>query len=78
MLFVVIGAWATIFYVTMLDEIEDSIDDGLDNSKLLIIDKVKEGTSLLHKTGFMESNYAIHAITPAAHSIFRLWRGTLF
>lgn len=63
MLLLVIGAWATIFYVNMLDEIQDSIDDGLENSKLLIIDKVKEDTSLLHKTDFMESNYAIHAIT---------------
>ncbi|MBT1696951.1 HAMP domain-containing histidine kinase [Fulvivirgaceae bacterium PWU4] len=63
MLLVVIGAWATIFYVNMLDEIQDSIDDGLENSKLLIIDKVKEDTILLHKTDFMESNYAIHAIT---------------
>lgn len=68
MLLLVIGAWATIFYMNMLDEIQDSIDDGLENSKLLIIDKVKEDSSLLHKIDFMESNYAIHAITEeAAH-----------
>src|SRR5688572_6651588 len=47
----------------MLDEIYDSIDDGLENSKILIINKVKSDTSLIHKTTFMESNYAIHEIS---------------
>jgi signal transduction histidine kinase len=71
MLLLVIGAWASIFYVNMLDEIQDSIDDGLENSKLLIIDKVKEDSSLLHKTDFMESNYAIHSITEEAAHDYR-------
>lgn len=60
--FFVIGVWAAIFYINMLDEIYDSIDDGLENSKILIIQKVQEDTSLIHKTDFMESNYAIHEI----------------
>lgn len=62
-LLVVVGVWAVIFYVNMLDEIYDSIDDGLENSKILIIRKVESDTSLIHKTEFMESNYAIHGIT---------------
>lgn len=62
-LLVVVGVWAVIFYINMLDEIYDSIDDGLENSKILIIRKVESDTTLIHKTEFLESNYAIHEIT---------------
>jgi signal transduction histidine kinase len=61
--FVVIGVWAFIFYINMLDEIYDSIDDGLANSKILIINKVHEDSTLIHKTDFLESNYAIREVT---------------
>lgn len=63
----VIGIWAAFFYVSMLDEIYDSIDDGLENSKILIIQKERTDSTIIHKTNFMESNYAIHEIT-AAHA----------
>lgn len=66
-LLLVIGVWALIFYVNMLDEIYDSIDDGLGNSKILIINKVHEDSTLIHKTEFLESNYAISEI-PANHA----------
>jgi signal transduction histidine kinase len=61
-LLAVVGVWAVIFYFNMLDEIYDSIDDGLENSKILIIRKVESDTTLIHKTEFLESNYAIHEI----------------
>ncbi|MCE3283482.1 MAG: histidine kinase [Chitinophagaceae bacterium] len=32
-LFLVISLWAAVFYYSMLDEIYDSIDDGLDNQR---------------------------------------------
>lgn len=70
-LLVIIGVWAVVFYVNMLDEIYDSIDDGLANSKILIIDKVKTDSSLVYKTDFMESNYAIHEIHESAALDFR-------
>jgi signal transduction histidine kinase len=63
-LLAVIGIWAVIFYVNMLDEIYDSIDDGLDNSRLLIMKKVETDTSIIHKNEFLESNYAIREIPP--------------
>lgn len=62
-LLLVIGAWAFVFYLNMLDEIYDSIDDGLENSKLLILNKVQADTSLLYKHSFQESNYAIRSIS---------------
>jgi signal transduction histidine kinase len=61
-LLLVIGVWALIFYFNMLDEIYDSIDDGLANSKILVIQKVHEDSTLIHKTDFLESNYAIREI----------------
>ncbi|WP_276371410.1 HAMP domain-containing sensor histidine kinase [Chryseolinea sp. H1M3-3] len=65
----VIGVWAIIFYVNIFDEIYDSIDDGLENSKILILEKIQTDTTLLHRKDFLESNYAIHEIsaTQAAH-----------
>jgi signal transduction histidine kinase len=54
----------------MLDEIYDSIDDGLKNSKILIIQRVKADSSLVHKTDFMESNYAFHEISAERAHIF--------
>jgi hypothetical protein len=38
-LLIIIPIWAAIFYYAMLDEIYDSIDDGLDNQKGLIVRK---------------------------------------
>ena len=67
----VIGVWAFVFYVNMLDEIYDSIDDGLGNSKILIIEKVKTDSSLIYKTDFMESNYAIREISAERAATFR-------
>ncbi|MBK6527499.1 MAG: HAMP domain-containing histidine kinase [Crocinitomicaceae bacterium] len=61
-LFFIIGVWAVIFYFTMLEEIYDSIDDGLDNYKMLIIEKAENDQSILHKSSFDESNYRIREI----------------
>jgi len=55
----IVGVWAGIFYINMLDEIYDSIDDGLSNSKLLIIQKAQTDSTLLYKKQFGESNYSI-------------------
>jgi signal transduction histidine kinase len=70
-LLAVMGVWAFIFYLNMLDEIYDSIDDGLENSKLLVINKVTSDTSLLYKTDFLESNYAIHKVDEIKARDFR-------
>lgn len=61
-LLLIIGVWATVFYFNMLDEVYDSIDDGLENYKMLIINKAGEDSSILSKTSFAESNYAISPV----------------
>ncbi|MGK6351213.1 sensor histidine kinase [Parapedobacter sp. DT-150] len=58
----ILGIWAVVFYFTMMDEVYDSIDDGLENYKLLIIKKANQDTSLLNKRHFGESNYAIRPV----------------
>jgi signal transduction histidine kinase len=68
LLLVIITIWAAVFYYAMLDEIYDSIDDGLDNQKNLVIQKAKVDTSVLSKNEFVESGYAILEI-PATRAI---------
>ncbi|MEH0157428.1 HAMP domain-containing sensor histidine kinase [Limibacter armeniacum] len=59
----IVSVWSVILYFNLLDEIYDSIDDGLDNYKLLIIRKAERDPSVLHKIEFDESNYAIQPIS---------------
>lgn len=65
---VVMGVWAFLMYLSMLDEIYDSIDDGLENYKMLIIERAGADTSILDKSDFNESNYAITpvSVSPSA------------
>lgn len=49
---IIVSLWSVIFYFNMLDEIYDSIDDGLDNYKLLIIRKAAIDTTILAKSEF--------------------------
>ncbi len=65
-LLLILGIWSVIFYINMLDEINDSIDDGLDNSKLLIIQRAASDSTLLQKSSFNESNYAIQELAKAS------------
>ena len=68
-LLLALTCWAVIFYVNMIDEVHDSIDDGLDNSKLLIIHEVQQDSLVLLQHTFAEGNYAIREIpaSRAAH-----------
>lgn len=67
-LLIALSAWAFIFYVNMIDEVHDSIDDGLDNSKLLIIHEARLDSTVLNKLHFDEGNYAIRKI-PENHAL---------
>ncbi|NJY62564.1 sensor histidine kinase [Salinimicrobium sp. CDJ15-81-2] len=59
-----LGLWALIFYFEILDEIYDSMDDGLDNQKMLVIRKAKQDSSVLKKNAFEDGNYIITPTTP--------------
>ncbi|QHL89079.1 sensor histidine kinase [Nibribacter ruber] len=64
-LLVVLTAWATIFYYNMLDEIYDSIDDGLENQKILVMQKARQDSTVLQQKDFDEGYYKIRPIAPA-------------
>jgi signal transduction histidine kinase len=59
----IISVWAVIFYVNMLDEVYDSLDDGLDNFKMLIIEKASQDSSVLFRNEFAEGNYEIREVS---------------
>ena len=61
-----ISIWAGIFYYAMLDEIYDSIDDGLDNQKGLVLQKLKLDSTILLNSDFEERDYAINEISSSA------------
>ena len=69
-LLILISIWAGVFYYSMLDEIYDSIDDGLDNQKGLILQKVAVDTSILQKNTFEGNDYTITVISPEAAKNF--------
>ncbi|WP_442591533.1 sensor histidine kinase [Pedobacter sp. AW31-3R] len=62
-LLVVISIWAVIFYIRMIDEIRDSLDDGLENDKMLVIQKVAHDPATISRAGFDEHNYSIRQIS---------------
>lgn len=61
-LLAIMTVWAIIFYVNMLDEVYDSLDDGLGNEELLVIQRAQEDTTILYHTSFNERNYSIKEI----------------
>ena len=77
-LFGIISVWAVIFYVNMLDEVYDSLDDGLDNFKMLIIEKAHQDPTILHRNEFAEGNYEIFEVSKErAKSIKDVHKDTL-
>ena len=70
-LLLIISIWAAVFYYMMLVEIYDSIDDGLDNQKGLVIRKAAADSTILQKNNFDETDYAINEIAATAAVNFR-------
>jgi len=69
-LLLIIPMWAGLFYYAMLDEIYDSIDDGLDNRKGLIIRKAALDSTILNKTDYNETDYTVKLISESAAKSF--------
>ena len=59
LLIILMSVWAVIFYFAMLDEVYDSLDDGLENQKELIIQAAENDPGLLEDTDFGVNNYTI-------------------
>ncbi len=77
-LFVLLSIWAVIFYYAMLDEIYDSMDDGLENQKMLVIRRAVENISIEEKNDFGDGYYTLKKIkSEHANNIKDHYRDTL-
>jgi len=61
-LLVLISIWAVVFYYAMFDEIYDSIDDGLDNRKMVLIARASKDPNLMQKPQLDEYLYTIEKV----------------
>lgn len=61
-LLVVLSAWAGLFYYNMLDEIYDSMDDGLENQKILVMQKAAIDSTVMGRKKFDDGYYRIREI----------------
>lgn len=75
-LFFVIGIWSVIFYVNMIDEVYDSLDDGLENTKINIVTKLEKDPALLFLSDINERHYRIEKV-PVSRFPEDLYRDTL-
>ena len=62
----VISVWSVVFYLNLKDEIRDSIDDGLDNNRLLLIQNISDDPRLLDQREFGGNNFKIHPLAKAS------------
>lgn len=65
----VIALWASLFYVVILDEVYDNIDDGLKNSKILIIRQAYADKRVLDTPEFGINQFKITPL-PKGHRDF--------
>jgi len=77
-LLLVISIWALLFYLNMIDEVHDSLDDGLENNKMLVIQRVAKDRGTITRSGFSEHNYYITEIPEHRGITFKdLYQDTL-
>lgn len=62
-LFVALGLWSVLFYFQLLGNIKTTIDEGLANNKILIIDHLKDDPAISSQESFGDKNYIIQNIS---------------
>ena len=71
LLFILLTLWAVIFYYQILDEIYDSMDDGLENQKILVIQQAMEKPEILNQPIFEEGSYTIREVNIKEYRNFK-------
>ncbi|MGJ8594157.1 MAG: sensor histidine kinase [Aquaticitalea sp.] len=66
-----ITIWAVLFYYAMLDEIYDSLDDGLENQKILLTKRATEDPRILTHNDFDKHVYAFTGISKSSYENFK-------
>lgn len=62
-LFVTVGLWSVLFYYQMLNQFKTTIDEGLANYKIVIIDKLKDDSLLIEQDAFLDNNYILKRVS---------------
>ncbi|MDB4582418.1 HAMP domain-containing histidine kinase [Draconibacterium sp.] len=62
-LFITVGLWAILFYSQLLNQVKTTIDEGLGNYKIVIIDKLKDDSTLVQQDVFSDNNYIVKNIS---------------
>ncbi|WP_347838414.1 ATP-binding protein [uncultured Draconibacterium sp.] len=58
-LFVTIGLWAVLFYSQLLNHVKTSVDEGLSDYKIVIIDNLKNDTLIIQNQEFGKNKYIV-------------------
>lgn len=66
-----ITIWAFIFYYAMLDEIYDSLDDGLENQKVLLLQRLPTNPEILDHNDLELWNHTLSPITKEQYDKFK-------
>lgn len=61
-LFTTVGLWAFLFYSQLYDQIKTTIDGGLSNQKITIIDNLRDDVTIADQNSFLDKSYSIRNI----------------
>lgn len=61
-LLVTVSLWGVLFYFQLLNRVKTTLDKGLSDYKIVLIDKLKDDSLIVERSVFRESNYIIRKI----------------
>lgn len=62
-LFTTVGLWAILFNSQLLKQVKSTIDEGLGNYKIVIIDKLKDDSIIVQQNAFLDNNYIVKSVS---------------
>ncbi len=62
-LLVNVSLWAVLFYYQLLTQVKNTVDEGLANYKIVLIDKLKDDSLIMQQDVFAENIYIIRSVS---------------
>lgn len=62
-LFTTVGLWAILFNSQLLKQVKVTIDGGLENQKIVVIDKLKDDSIIVEQYKFLDNNYIVKQVS---------------
>lgn len=62
-LFATVGLWAYLFYSQLLIQVKTTVDEGLTNHKIAIIDNLIDETDITEQNDFLDKSYIIKSVS---------------